>query len=78
LTAILLLNLLVAVVLNVYNDLFAKPPEKVDVSMIDSFVSAWSKQDPDKSYFIPIPTLPALLRDIEPPLGKSMLKCVLL
>ena len=64
-----LLNLVVAVILENFATLHNANPELVSAPDIELFVAAWADFDPDATNYIPTDELPALLLTLPRPLG---------
>jgi len=64
-----MLNLIVAVILENFTSLGSVNPQLVSRLDIGEFSEAWGRFDPDADGWIPTPTLPKLVRALKPPLG---------
>merc|ERR1719163_791161 len=64
-----MLNLVVAVILENFTSLGNVNPDLVSTNDIVEYKEVWGYYDPDADGFIPAKSLPSLVRDLPPPLG---------
>ena len=67
--AMVMLNLIVAVVLDTFAEEEAAEEMKLSPSQIENFVDAWKELDPDATHFMPTKDLKKLLLLLDAPLG---------
>eukprot|EP00951_Prasinocladus_malaysianus_P000337 scaffold2539_cov43-Prasinocladus_malaysianus.AAC.1 len=65
----ILLNLVIAVILDNFQSSSANEAMPVSRFHMSRFVEAWADLDPEANYFIPVQKLSNLISELEPPLG---------
>lgn len=71
--AFLLLEVIVGIVLDLFTENYYVEEKEVSLDTVESFRAAWIKRDPLKTMFVPVYEVPAVLREVDTPLGPGKL-----